>query len=326
MVPRVHAALRAIPLALLPLIVVACAVPGPRYHGVSPIPEGADRTAAIELSASTLQSRGYTPSVINERVGTLTTDWRTNDSWFSYLFGRRVRDRLTLTVSDSLLKLTGEYQVRDGPSFFAAFDEKSRDTGWFNAAPPVEVRAEWDAIRAELVSLIASAPRAKPVKVDETTVALRRAPVSPDELPYVAPVPVGERVRVAVAGFEGIGLTHGDVTILTDRLRAELVDTGRFLVIERERMNEILDEQGFQHGGLCATDECVVEIGRLIGVNNIVAGTFGKLGETYTVTARLIDVETGAIHARASYDCQCVIDELLQAMERISLLLASRME
>ena len=114
--------------------------------------------------------------------------------------------------------------------------------------------------------------------------------------------------------------------ILTARLRAELVDTGRFTVIERERMNEILEEQGFQQTLVCATDACAIELGRLTGASGIVAGTVGKLGATYTVTVRLINVETGEIIARASEDCACAEDDLLGSMHRLSLLLAQRTE
>jgi curli biogenesis system outer membrane secretion channel CsgG len=49
---------------------------------------------------------------------------------------------------------------------------------------------------------------------------------------------------------------------MTDRLRNELVNSGAFTVIERSKMDEILQEQGLQQTG-CTSDECAVEIGKL---------------------------------------------------------------
>ena len=51
-----------------------------------------------------------------------------------------------------------------------------------------------------------------------------------------------------------------------DRLRANY-SIRNIKVIEREMMEEIIKEQGFQQSG-CSTDECMVEVGKLIGVEN----------------------------------------------------------
>jgi len=45
-----------------------------------------------------------------------------------------------------------------------------------------------------------------------------------------------------------------EATSLTDRLRSELVRTGRITVVERGQMEQILAEQDFQLTG-CASDE-----------------------------------------------------------------------
>ena len=97
---------------------------------------------------------------------------------------------------------------------------------------------------------------------------------------------------------------------LTDRLRIELFNTKYFKVIEREMMEEILTEQGFQQTG-CATDECMVRVGKLIGVEQIVGGSISKVGRTYSVSSRIVSVETGKILKGTTYDYKGEIDELL---------------
>ena len=79
---------------------------------------------------------------------------------------------------------------------------------------------------------------------------------------------------------------------------------------KREMMEEIIKEQGFQQSG-CSTDECMVEVGKLIGVEKIVGGSISKVGRTYSVSSRIVSVETGKILKGATYDYKGEIDELL---------------
>ena len=115
---------------------------------------------------------------------------------------------------------------------------------------------------------------------------------------------------IAVVDFGANNISKGEVKALTDRLRVELFRTKHFKVIEREMMEEILQEQGFQQSG-CTTDECMVQIGRLIGVEVIVGGSISKVGKTFTVSTRIVSVETGDILNSASYDHRGEIDGLL---------------
>lgn len=106
---------------------------------------------------------------------------------------------------------------------------------------------------------------------------------------------------IAVMDFEPSGIPAHEASLLSDRLRNELVRLGVYRVVEREMMTEILDEQGFQQSG-CTSSECLVEAGRLIGVRRIIGGRIGNIGSVYTVSARLIDVETGELIRVTDYD------------------------
>ena len=88
------------------------------------------------------------------------------------------------------------------------------------------------------------------------------------------------------------------------------------------RMKSILKEQGFQQSG-CTTNECIVEVGRLIGVEQIAGGSISKIGSTYSVSARIVSVETGKILKTATYDFRGEIDDLLiSGMKQIAIQLA----
>lgn len=118
------------------------------------------------------------------------------------------------------------------------------------------------------------------------------------------------KTTAAVMRLKAEGVSLSEARIITARLRTELFKTKKYTIVERERMADILREQGFQLGG-CTSDACVVEAGKLLGVAVMVAGEIGKMGEMYTLSIRLIDVQSGKILQVASEDCACPIGQFL---------------
>ncbi len=98
--------------------------------------------------------------------------------------------------------------------------------------------------------------------------------------------------------------------MLTNRLATKMVALGTYVVIERGQMEQILREQDFQLTG-CISDECAVEIGQLLGAQQMLAGSFGKLGTIFTIDMKIIDVGTGRILKSTSYDIEGSINRLL---------------
>jgi TolB-like protein len=143
--------------------------------------------------------------------------------------------------------------------------------------------------------------------------------------PLAASVAQGQtRASVAVMDMEPKGVPENEVSALSDRLRTELFRTGAFDVMERGKMQDVLKEQGFQQSGACNTDACAVEIGQLIGVQKIIGGSLGKVGKTYTVNLRMIDVKTGRIERSVTEDYTGEIDKLLTStMKTVAYTLAN---
>jgi len=109
------------------------------------------------------------------------------------------------------------------------------------------------------------------------------------------------KMNIAVIDLDPTGISINEAQFLSNRLRTELFDTGVFQVVEREKMNAILNEQGFQQTG-CTSVECAIEIGQLLNVGVMVAGSIGKIEEIYSLSLRMINVETGAIIRTATRD------------------------
>jgi len=122
---------------------------------------------------------------------------------------------------------------------------------------------------------------------------------------------------VAILDFEGRGISQMEAATLTDRLMSEMVSTEAVIMVERNQMNEILEEQGLQQAG-CTSAECAAEVGALLGVQNMVSGSFGKLGNTYTVDAKMFSVETGATIRSSSKTHKGEVDGLLTIIEIVA--------
>lgn len=123
----------------------------------------------------------------------------------------------------------------------------------------------------------------------------------------------GPKRRIGVVEFEnksayGQGRLGGAAS---DILVTELVKSGKFIVVERDRLNKIMEEQKFQGQGMI-DPQTAVKIGQQLGLEAIVVGSvsqFGvkKEGSDYlltqskrqvadvTVDIRLIDVQSGQV-------------------------------
>ncbi|MBI4802786.1 MAG: hypothetical protein HY796_09725 [Elusimicrobia bacterium] len=87
----------------------------------------------------------------------------------------------------------------------------------------------------------------------------------------VEAVKISGGTNVAVAEFIGKNVSQADASIVADFLRTELVNTGRFNVMDRNNMDAVLAEQKFQSSG-CTEQQCAVEIGKLLNVKQSACG------------------------------------------------------
>jgi hypothetical protein len=122
---------------------------------------------------------------------------------------------------------------------------------------------------------------------------------------------------IAVVDFNGKGVSDIEASALTDRFASELFNLGVYRLIERERVGEILEEQGFQQSG-CTTAECAVEVGKMLGTELIITGSISKVGNVFSVSSRIINVESGEIYKMSNYDYQGDIGQLLMTGMSIS--------
>jgi len=104
----------------------------------------------------------------------------------------------------------------------------------------------------------------------------------------------GTKPLVGVAPLSARAVDSGSVAVIEDAIASELVKTGQVRVLEREQMDRILREQGFQETS-CVQGSCSVEMGRLLSVNSLLTGSLGRIGNTYSLSLRMVDVGTGEV-------------------------------
>ncbi len=112
-------------------------------------------------------------------------------------------------------------------------------------------------------------------------------------IPYQASLfAENKKMRIAIMDFSPKGITIKDARTISELIRNDMINTGEYIVVERDQMNRILYEQGFQMTG-CTDDSCAVQAGKLLSANKILVGSLIKLDEKIIITGRIVDVEKG---------------------------------
>ena len=127
---------------------------------------------------------------------------------------------------------------------------------------------------------------------------------------------------IDVADIVSEDLSSTQKSILFNKIETELVNLKKYRVTTRSEVDRILKEQKFQQSG-CTSDECIVEVGRMIGVERMVGGSISKVGDLFSVNAKIVSVETGEIFNSITFDLNGEIELLLSdGMKSVSYLLA----
>jgi TolB-like protein len=99
---------------------------------------------------------------------------------------------------------------------------------------------------------------------------------------------------------------------VTDKIIEELVNSGKFTVLDRANVEQILREKEFQLSSGIVRNEEIRQAGEYLGADFVVLANVSRVGSTYVISARMIDVVTGEIAAQASTEKQGKIDVLLE--------------
>jgi len=126
-----------------------------------------------------------------------------------------------------------------------------------------------------------------------------------------------EKITVAVLDFDPRGISTLEAQSLTDRFAAELNNTEQVILVDRRSVNEVLDEQGYETEG-CTSEECAAEVGALLGVKYMINGSIGRIGDTFTIDAKMFFVATGVAERTKSKTYAGPVDGLITEIELLA--------
>ena len=129
------------------------------------------------------------------------------------------------------------------------------------------------------------------------------------ELPKVT----WDLANLAVSELSSTAISQEEARTLSGVLRDAIVNTKYFKVVSLEDMEAVLREQQFQKSGMCDDTKCLVDMGKILAVQKMVGGSIGKVGETFQMTVRMVNVETGQIEHSVSRSLNGTSDKLIEA-------------
>lgn len=130
-----------------------------------------------------------------------------------------------------------------------------------------------------------------------------------------------KKTRIALIDFNAIGIEELTVRGIEENLLTEIINTGRFEVVERSQLNKVLKELNLSNSE-DFNESTATQVGNLLGVDIILIGSVNKLGKNMTINVRGIEVKTGL----ASFAKKVVTkseEDLVAAIENLALLISS---
>lgn len=110
----------------------------------------------------------------------------------------------------------------------------------------------------------------------------------------------GQKWKIAVIEFSDINGEIGNLgKFIAEELTTRLFTDGRFQVVERQLISDVLKEHKLAMTGLL-DEKSTKKVGAILGVDFIITGTIADLGTAFKINARTISVETGAVFSVAS--------------------------
>jgi len=124
----------------------------------------------------------------------------------------------------------------------------------------------------------------------------------------VYPFDSDEKITIAVLPFRNASGVGGAGIKVAESFQLQLLNTQRFYVLERTKLDEVLREQKFTSRGEIFDPAEASKVGKLAGADLVVLGTVSRYNEKWPGEAppivglniRIVEVETGSVVWAAS--------------------------
>lgn len=136
--------------------------------------------------------------------------------------------------------------------------------------------------------------------VSEDDVSIARALSAPEtSVPAALPAPPQAGYAAPVAAIWRLtpqgGIPADWMAPVTEKLHASILKSGWYRLVTRDDMSKLLAEHNVQMSDICDSAEKAVEFGKILSAEKLLIGTVGRLGTTFQVVLKQVDVESGEI-------------------------------
>jgi WD40 repeat protein len=105
--------------------------------------------------------------------------------------------------------------------------------------------------------------------------------------------------KIALTNFNSPSNQFSEYVL--DELSANLVDSGKLIVVDRKEIDLIYGEYDFQTSGE-VSDSSMQEIGQMLGAQSIVSGSLTDIGGLYRFMIRVLNVQSAAVEVQYRTD------------------------
>lgn len=130
-----------------------------------------------------------------------------------------------------------------------------------------------------------------------------------------------DKEHIAIFDFEYYGITKDNAIIISELFRSEVVNINYFVAVERDKLNKVFEEQALQQSG-CTSNECIINVGKLIGVDKVVLGRITGTGDNVFISVRKLDIESGKIDLSINENLSLSKDNIRMFINRMAIKLA----
>lgn len=134
-----------------------------------------------------------------------------------------------------------------------------------------------------------------------------------------------QRSTLAVLPFEGDQeFDRSELDSLGELFLTHLIRTETFTIVERAKIDALLEEQAFALSDF-TEDSDAVKIGELLAAQSVVIGRLNKVGNRISLTVRVVDVSTG-VSDRAQTIEGTSVERLSSQLERLARSIAENID
>jgi hypothetical protein len=124
---------------------------------------------------------------------------------------------------------------------------------------------------------------------------------------------------VAILGLERSDVTAGEARLVANRVSARVTAADSYRVVDPSVRDSVAEELEFSLSGMVDRQQ-QLEAGRMLAADVIVTGALGTLGERYSLSLRLLRVETGETVSEISRLYRSfdeLVDDVIPATEEL---------